>query len=114
MSIYKLRAKHEGRDAYWEATILAPDLLTAGLWLKKRARAEEMPSVTHKNGRRYVRSGNRAFYRNAKLDSLRVGRKPATAKAKKELEDAVDRDNAKAQSKFNLCKIIEESPYVLS
>ncbi len=109
---YKLRAKHKKYNAYWEATILAPDLLTAALFLQKRAHTEDIPSVTHKNRRRYTLSGNKAFYRNVKLDLLRSGKKVTTAKNKKEMEEFAQKENDIATSKFYLCKIIEETPFV--
>ena len=114
MSSYTLRAQHAGRNAYWEATILAPDLLTAALFLKKRARAEDMPTIHKKNGKRYTRTGNRAYYRNVKLDLLRAGKRTTEKKKREALQNASDAADGLARARFGLCKILEESPYILT
>jgi len=94
ISSYTLRQKH--KHGVWEATILAPDLLTAALFLKKRAQGNEMPTVHEKNGKRYTKTGNRAFYRNVKVDMLRQKKKVAPAKVAKALKDSADIANAEA------------------
>lgn len=110
MNSYKLRAVV--KDKYWDAVILAPDLLTAALFLKKRSHAEEMPVVLEKNGKRYTRTGNVAYYRNAKLDLLRSGKKLAPIAMVKSLEAAAEKANREAKEKFKLCQIFEEYPYI--
>lgn len=110
MNSYKLRAKV--KDKAWDAVIFAPDLLTAALFLQKRSHAEELPIVLEKNGRRYTRTGNAAYYRNAKLDLLRSGKKFAPAAMVKALEEAAEKANREAQGKFKLCQIFEEYPYI--
>lgn len=118
MNEYRFKAPHAGRQAHWECLLLAPNLLTACLWLKKRANCSTMPVCVEKNrGKFSVGPNNKAYYITAKLEAIRKNPDKA-AKAGKVFEEKLAEEVAaadeSARRQLDQVELLWEDPYVIT